>query len=140
MCIRDSLVDVYVPDQADRMLGAADCAVPGCDRQVRGRDLCGSHYSRWRRTGRPAMAAFIASTGPLATRTGLRLTQCYDLRPLPAGLRLELAYALQCRLDERTAGLRPAQVARAVKLLAATGAASLMDLSLIHISEPTRLR
>src|SRR5664280_1571947 len=121
------LVDVYVPDQADRMLGAADCAVPGCDRQVRGRDLCGSHYSRWRRTGRPAMAAFIASTGPLATRTGLRLTQCYDLRPLPAGLRLELAYALQCRLDERAAGLRPAQVARAVKLLAATGAASLLD-------------
>src|SRR5450759_4991915 len=121
------LVDVYVPDQADRMLGAADCAVPGCDRQVRGRDLCGSHYSRWRRTGRPAMAAFIASTGPLATRTGLRLTQCYDLRPLPAGLRLELAYALQCRLDERTAGLRPAQVARAVKLLAAAGAASLLD-------------
>ena len=33
------------------------------------------------------------------TRTGLRLTQCYDLRPLPAGLRLELAYALQCRLE-----------------------------------------
>ena len=39
------LVDVFVPDQADRMLSAAGCAVPGCDRQVQGRDLCGSHYS-----------------------------------------------------------------------------------------------
>jgi integrase len=121
------LLDVYVPDRADRLLGAGPCAVAGCDRRVQGRDLCGSHYSRWRLAGRPAIDGFVASTGPLTARKGLRRTQCYDLRPLPAGLRLELAYALQCRLDERAAGLRPGQVARAVKLLVAAGALSLLD-------------
>ncbi|HEX2805525.1 MAG TPA: hypothetical protein VHN80_05095 [Kineosporiaceae bacterium] len=121
------LVDVYVPEPADRLLGAGPCAVAGCDRRAQGRDLCGSHYSRWRLADRPAIDGFVASTGPLATRRGLRRTQCYDLRPLPAGLRLEVAYALQCRLDERAAGLRPGQVARAVKLLAAAGVVSLLD-------------
>ena len=124
------LVGVYVPDPADRLLGAGPCAVAGCERRAQGRDLCGSHYSRWRLADRPAMAGFVASTGPLAARRGLRRTQCYDLRPLPAGLRLEVAYALQCRLDERAAGLRPRQVARAVKVLVASGAVSLLDRAL----------
>ena len=121
------LVEVYVPDPGDRLLGAEPCTVAGCDRRAQGRDLCGSHYSRWRLAGRPAMAGFVASTGPLTARRGLRPTQCYDLRALPSGLRLEVAYALQCRLDERAAGLRPRQVARAVKVLVASGAVSLLD-------------
>jgi hypothetical protein len=121
---------VIVPDADDPVLGGGRCAVASCERLIQSRDLCGSHYSRWRKSGRPDMAEFISTTAPLATRSGMRPTQCYDLRGLPRGLRLEVAYALQCRLDERRARLRPGQVARAVKILAASGASSLLHHSL----------
>jgi integrase len=121
---------VIVPHADDPILGGDRCAVAGCDRLGQGCGLCGSHYSRWRKSGRPDVAEFISTTGPLAARSGLRPTQCYDLRRLPGGLRLEVAYALQCRLDERRARLRPGQVARAVKVLAASGASSLLHRSL----------
>jgi integrase len=122
--------EVIVPDPDDPVLGGARCAVAGCDRLIQSRDLCGSHYSRWRKSGRPDVAEFISTTAPLAARSGVRPTQCYDLRGLPRGLRLEVAYALQCRLDERSARLRPGQVARAVKILAASGVSSLLHRSL----------
>lgn len=120
-------VAVIVPDRDDLLLGRPRCAVPGCDRWTQGHRLCGSHYSRWWKAGKPEVAAFAASTGPLRARTGIRLGQCYDLRPLPEGLRLEFAYALQCRAEERGAGLRPGQVATATKLLARSGAGSLFE-------------
>src|SRR5205823_4432742 len=121
---------IIVPDADDPILGGGRCAVAGCDRLIQSRNLCGSHYSRWHKSGRPDVTAFISTTAPLAAHAGLRPTQCYDLRGLARGLRLEVAYALQCRLDERRASLRPGQVARAVKLLAASGALSLLDRSL----------
>ncbi len=123
-------VAVIVPDPGDLVLGGRRCAVAGCDRLVQGRGMCGSHYSRWRKSGGPDVTAFIATTAPLAAHSGLHPTQCYDLRGLPRALRLEVAYALQCRLDERRAGLRPGQVTRAVKVLAGSGASSLLDHSL----------
>ena len=45
------------------------------------------------------------------------------LEQLPPGLRLEIAYGLQCRSDERGTVTRPTVVMLAVRVSAATGAA-----------------
>ena len=34
-----------------RDLPHEECSVPGCDRRARCRDLCGTHYERWRKHG-----------------------------------------------------------------------------------------
>jgi hypothetical protein len=65
----------------------------------------------------------------MAARAGLCKSQCYDLRALPAQLRLEVGYALQCRLDERRAGPNRPAATRAVKLLALSGACSVLERS-----------
>jgi hypothetical protein len=121
---------VIVPGPADVVLAGQRCAVPGCGRRCQGRGLCGSHYSRWHKSGRPDLAGFTAGTGPVVRAwQGLRAAEGYDLRGLPPQLRLEIACALQCRSDERGPGLRPCQVAAAVRLLAGANVASLLDLS-----------
>ncbi|MGH9284589.1 MAG: tyrosine-type recombinase/integrase, partial [Acidimicrobiales bacterium] len=120
-------VDVYVPDPDDPVLGRGRCAVASCGRLSWGRGLCGSHYDRWHRAGKPDLEAWVGSATPLAARAGLRKTQCFDLRPLGPQGRLEVAYALQCRHDARGFGPNRPQVARAVKLLAASGATSVLD-------------
>jgi integrase len=122
-------VEVYFPGPDDPVLDRGRCAVEGCGRLAWGRGLCGSHYDRWQRQGKPDVEAWVATARPLAARPGLRRTQCFDLRPLPAQLRLEVAYALQSRQDARGFGPDRPQVARAVKLLAGAGAASVLDRS-----------
>ncbi|MHB1548003.1 MAG: tyrosine-type recombinase/integrase [Acidimicrobiales bacterium] len=120
-------VDVYVPDPGDPVLGRDRCAVAACTQLSQGRGLCGSHYDRWRRAGKPAIEAWTASATPLAARAGPHKTQCFDLRPLGAQARLEVAYALQCRHDARGFGPDRPQVARAVRLLAEADATSVLD-------------
>jgi integrase len=122
-------VEAYFPDPEDPVLGKGRCAVTGCGRLAWGRGLCGSHYDRWHKQGKPDIATWVATATPLAPRRGLRKTQCFDLRPLPAQLRLEVAYALQSRHDARGFGPDRPQVARAVKLLAAARAGSVLDRS-----------
>ncbi|MGH9041527.1 MAG: hypothetical protein ACRDZ3_14990 [Acidimicrobiia bacterium] len=73
-------VDVYVPDPDDPVLGGGRCAVASCGRLSWGRGLCGSHYDRWHRAGKPDLEAWVGSATPLAARAGLRKTQCFDLR------------------------------------------------------------
>jgi len=123
-------VEVYVPETDDVVLGGARCAVVECGRLAVARGICGSHFDRWSKAGRPELTSWVATTGPMAARAGLRATQCYDLRSLPAQLRLEVGYALQCRHDERGAGPNRPVVARAVKLLALAETASVLDRSL----------
>jgi integrase len=119
--------EVYFPDPADPVLGRGGCAVVDCGRLSWGRGLCSSHYDRWRRDGKPDLEGWLATAKPLKARAGLHKTSCFDLRPLPPQARLEIAYALQCRADARRFGPNRAQVARAVKLLAASGAASVLE-------------
>ncbi len=57
-------VEVYVPDPADPVFGFGFCAVGGCGAPAAERGLCGGHYIRWRKTGRPEMAGFLADPGP----------------------------------------------------------------------------
>lgn len=122
-------VEAYFPDPDDPVLGKGRCAVPGCGRLSWGRGLCASHYDRWHRQGKPHVEAWAATATTLAARSGLAKTQCFDLRALPAQLRLEVAYALQSRQEARGFGPDRPQVARAVKLLARSGAASVLDRS-----------
>lgn len=51
----------------------------------------------------------------------------FDLRGLPPILRLEIAYGLQSRVDERATKTRPDQLARLLTPLARAGASSLLD-------------
>ncbi len=84
--------------------------------------FCASHDDRWKSGGRPDVEAFIASCedpGPGQEHIGLRR--------LPAQLRLEVQYVLQCRRDEQTAKLSPRHVQPIVLALAATGVSSLLD-------------
>jgi hypothetical protein len=69
---------------------------------------------------------FISSAAPVAG-DGQRKDEFFDLRPLNPQLQLELAYALQCRRDERGSRLHPNAVNQVVDLLVATGVASLLD-------------
>lgn len=53
----------------------------------------------------------------------------FDSRPLDGQLRLELQYALQCRVDRRQSRVRPRDVNPVIRLLARSGAASLLERS-----------
>jgi len=120
-------VEVYFPDPGDPVLGRGACAVAGCERLSWGRKLCASHYDLWRRHGKPAVETWLATAKPLAKRSTASRDSCFDLRPLGRHGRLEIAYALQCRQDARRFGPNHAQVYRAVKLLATSGAASVLE-------------
>jgi integrase len=99
------------------------CRIGYCTLWAQGTSaFCASHDDRWKASGRPEVEAFIASCedpGP-----GM---EHIDLRCLPAQLRLEVQYALQCRRDEQAARVRPADVQPIVLALAATGVSSLLD-------------
>lgn len=53
----------------------------------------------------------------------------FDLRALPAPMRSEIAYAIQCRVDARRTKTRPNQIRRLMGKLPGSGARSLLDLS-----------
>ena len=122
-------VECYFPDPDDPVLGGGRCAVASCSRLSWGRGLCGSHYDRWHRAGKPDLTEWLQAATPLAPRAGVRKTQCFDLRPLGERARLELAYALQSRHDARGFGPNRPQVARAVKLLVRANASSVLERS-----------
>lgn len=59
-------VDVYRPDPNDPVLGAAPCAVTGCELPQTCRGLCNGHDQQWRRASpQPGLQAFIQATAPL---------------------------------------------------------------------------
>src|ERR1700693_1376884 len=74
------------------------------------------------RRGRPDAEEFIASCGTPGPGQ-----EHIDLRQLPAGLRLEVQYVLQCRGDERTARLDPRECQPFIAVLAAASASSLLE-------------
>ncbi len=92
------------------------CRIGYCSLWAQGTSaFCLGHDNRWKGRGRPDMEEFTASCenpGPGHEHI--------DLRRLPAGLRLEVQYVLQCRGDERASKLPPREVQ---PLVAATRAA-----------------
>src|SRR6266581_449061 len=48
----------------DPVFGGPPCAVPGCERPARIRNLCWGHRQRWHDAGKPDLAVFTAATSP----------------------------------------------------------------------------
>jgi len=99
------------------------CRIGYCSLWTQGTSVfCLGHGNRWKGRGRPDVDEFAASCedpGPGHEHI--------DLRRLPAGLRLEVQYVLQCRGDEQAAKLPPREVQPLVAALAAAGASSLLE-------------
>jgi hypothetical protein len=74
------------------------------------------------RAGRASTAEFIASYDDPGSGS-----EHIDLRCLPAQLRLEMQYVLQCRRDEQKAKVLPSAVQPIVRSLAAAKLSSLLD-------------
>lgn len=119
--------EVIRVDPDDPVFGRGRCGVVGCERTAWARQLCSGHHQRWERRGRPDIDRFRATTGPVALRAGSEMVDAFDLSGLPTQSRLEVAYVLQCRHDDRNVRVPPSTIRHLVGLLADSGAASLLD-------------
>ncbi len=101
--------------------GAA-CLIGHCDLWPHATSsLCHAHHATWTIHGRPDVEQFAQAF----TATTVPGDQVVRLDGLPPQLRLEVAYALQCRRDERGTTCPPAVVMQVVRFLAAAGEVSL---------------
>ena len=116
----------YRPDPDDAVLARVRCVVAGCDRPSRCFGLCAAHHHRWDGQGRPDLDGFVATAPPVKSTT-VRIDETFDLSRLPPRCRLELAFVLQCRHDERGRGLSPLAIRPVVAMLTAADAESLLD-------------
>ena len=109
------------------VLGPADpaqCQLPFCTLWTEHAKsaYCKSHTTRWVQLGRPQAEDYLAHC--------LRRGKAYlDFRNLPAQLRIELQYAVQCRRDQATITAPPPVVAWTIKLAKTAEVTSLLDLS-----------
>ena len=98
------VVDQWKPELAGTP--AVVCAIPGCALWAElDAGWCRSHHTRWRQRGRPPTAEFITHCASYGEDR-------FDFRPLPPQLRLEIGYALQCRVDANRTRTTP----RSIKL------------------------
>lgn len=116
-------------DPDDPVFARGRCSADGCQRGAWSRLLCGAHYNRWRLGGRPEMAEFCATTGPITPRATSSRVDTFDLRGLDLQPRLEVAYSIQCRHHDRTVRLIPEMIRQLVNLLADADVGSLLDRS-----------
>lgn len=119
-------------DPDDPVFARGRCQVRGCGRGAWSLLLCNAHYQRLRRIPDPDRDAFLASDGPIKTRASSERVDTFDLRSLALQPRLETAFAIQCRCDERATRLLPVMIAGQVDLVKATGVSSLLEHSLEH--------
>ncbi|MGH3634279.1 tyrosine-type recombinase/integrase [Mycobacterium sp.] len=112
-------VDQWTPQVAGAP--AAVCAIPGCALWAElDAGWCHSHHRRWRLRGRPSSAEFIAYCASYGEDR-------FDLRLLAPQLRLEIGYALQCRVDANRTRTTPRSIKPLLDHLSATGAESLLE-------------
>jgi integrase len=103
---------------------APACLVGYCDLWAHpGSSLCFTHRRRWKKYGMPDLAEFARAC---ETPPGAR--ERADLASLPRQLTLELQYALQRRRDDNMTKTRPEDIRAVIKVLAGSGAASLLAL------------
>ena len=99
----------------------AVCAVPGCALWAQlDAGWCNSHHARWRQRGRPPATQFIAYCASYGEDR-------FDLRALAPQLRLEIGYALQCRVDAKRTSTTPRSIKPLLNHLAASRAVSLLE-------------
>lgn len=119
---------VIRPEPNEPVLSGRRRTAGDCQRPARLRGMCGAHHARWRSRGRPALAEFLAEAAPV--RPGpARADEVFDLSALSESCRVEIAFVLQVRHDERGRGIRPAAVRPVVAMLARSGAHSLLERS-----------
>ena len=110
------------------------CLISYCDVWAQpGSALCRVHAKRWREHGRPDPAEFARSCEAPRRAPGVERA---DLGSLPRQLRLELQYALQRRRDDNTATIHPVDIRAVARVLAASGAASLLALERAGMAQP----
>ena len=124
--------EVIVFDPRDPVFGGPACSVAGCVLVGHGQGLCNGHHLQWRKEGRPAMSAFVATTDPrcfgrAADDAVPVFERQVSLSALVPGLRLEVQYLLQCRQDDQLARCSVPTVARMVRVLAGLPVTSLLD-------------
>jgi integrase len=102
----------------------AECLLPFCAlwAENAAHQFCKAHDTRWRQLGSPEPSEFIE-------HCLLRGRARIDFRDLPAQLRLEMQYAVQCRRDQETITLPPQVAGWAVRQAREAGVESLLDLS-----------
>lgn len=121
-------VELIRIDPDNPVFARGRCQVVGCARGAWTQMLCNGHYGRWCRNGRPDLAQFATMTGPIKGLSDR--IDAFDLRRLKLEVRLEIAYSIQCRHDERTIRLIPMMINRLVDLVTAAKVSSLLDHSL----------
>ncbi|MEV6598802.1 site-specific integrase [Actinoplanes sp. NPDC051346] len=99
------------------------CGYPGCPFPVLSDELCDGHRYRWVKLGRPALAEFPAVVEQLRNPG-------FDLSKLSPLLRLEFAYLLQLRTEQRRTHIPIGDWNRAVRLVIEAGVESVRDRSL----------
>ena len=119
--------EVIAVSPEDPVFGRGRCGVLGCGRSAWARDLCSAHHQRWASHGRPDLGEFKQSASAVAVRAGSENVDGFNLSALAVGPRLEVAYVLQCRHDDRTVRVPPSTVRHLVALLAGPGTGSLLD-------------
>ena len=100
------------------------CRISYCDLWIHN-DLpfCLGHGLRWKEQGRPDIDEYASGYEDDSTPGHERV----DLRAMPAHLRLETQYALQCRHDDAAIRIAPSAVQVVVNFLIASGTAALLD-------------
>ncbi|MFZ1179044.1 MAG: transposase, partial [Mycobacterium sp.] len=112
-------VDQWTPQVADTP--TAVCAIPGCALWAElDAGWCHSHHRRWRLRGRPPAAEFIAYCASYGEDR-------FDLRALRSQLRLEIQYALQCRVDANRTRTTPRSIKPLLDHLSASEVESLLE-------------
>ncbi len=102
----------------------ASCKITYCSLWAQGKGaFCRTHGRQWKTLGCPDPGEFASRR----EQDGPAGNEHIDLRPLPAQLKLEMQYALQCRRDEGQAKIVPGTVRRIVCALAGTGVTSLLE-------------
>ena len=114
-------------DADDPVFGRGRCSVPDCDRTSWALQLCQAHHQRWHHHGKPDPVVFAATTGPVALRAGSENVDAFDLSALQHQHRLEIAYVLQCRHDDRAVRVLTHTITDMVTVLEQSGATSFLD-------------
>lgn len=126
--VRPEFADIVIRvDPDDPVFGGGRCGVARCARTSWAMQLCTAHHQRWTKHGKPAVEEFRATTGPITTRAGSERVDAFDLSLLATRPRLEVAYIVQCRHDDRAVRVPPSTIRHLVGLLVDSGVASLLD-------------
>jgi integrase len=105
------------------------CTVPGCGLWAQPSwPFCRSHGRAWNYHGRPPAASFLERFDDRQDGAGgIPAYESIDLRGLPAQLKLEVQYALQCRRDEEAIKSAPDPVRAVVRFLRGARLTSFLD-------------